>query len=72
MWRTILLGKLAVSILASVFVGGYCIQHARTENFDMVESLQWWAIGIFFLLLAVVQVGVVVLLNRKPKRSKAT
>ena len=65
MWRTILLGKLAISILASIVVGALCVSRPWRVDLTVVESAQWMGIGIFFLVLAVGQVAVVFLLTRK-------
>jgi protein-S-isoprenylcysteine O-methyltransferase Ste14 len=66
MWRAILLGKLAVSILASLVVGGVCaLRPWRTEDLTWSQSAQWVGIGSFFLLLGLLQIGVIFLLTRK-------
>lgn len=71
MWRTILLGKMAISILASIAVGVVCIMHSQNAEFTFGQAAKWIGIGTFFCLLAIVQVAVVFLLSRK-KQSKAS
>ena len=67
MWRTILLGKMAISILASIAVGVVCIMHGQDAEFTLSQSAKWIGIGTFFCLLAIVQVAVVYFLSRKKK-----
>ncbi|MEL7496102.1 MAG: hypothetical protein AAFN77_00725 [Planctomycetota bacterium] len=68
MWRTLLLGKLAISIIASLVVGYYCFSYGGDGTFTVSESMRWKGIGAFFSLLALAQIGVVFLLNRKQRR----
>jgi hypothetical protein len=66
MWRALLLGKLSVSILASLVVGGICIARPwRVEELTFRQSAQWIGIGSFFVLLGILQIAVVYLLTRK-------
>lgn len=66
MWRAILLGKLSVSILASLVVGGICISRPwRVAELTLSQSAQWIGVGSFFLLLGILQIVVVFLLTRK-------
>ena len=67
MWRSILLGKLTVSILASFIVGGFCIMQPRNVDLSVMESARWTGLGVFFLVLGVAQVVVVFLLFKKKK-----
>jgi hypothetical protein len=67
MWRTILLGKLSISILASLVVGGVCLTQPWRHEYTIFESSSWIAVGVFFLLLAVAQIAVTYLLTKKPK-----
>lgn len=65
MWRTILLGKMAISIIASIVVGVVCIQRAGKEDFTLTQTTQWMSIGVFFCVLAIAQVGVIYFLQKK-------
>ena len=65
MWRTVLLGKLGISILASLVAGGICVSVPWRRDLEMTESYQWFWIGVFFLVLAVCQVAVIFVLTRK-------
>ena len=67
MWRSILLGKLGISILASFVVGGICVTRPRRVELDFAESSRWTGLGIFFLILGVAQIAVIYLLTKKPK-----
>lgn len=67
MWRTILLGKLSISILASFIVGGVCISQPWREQYTIVESTSWIAVGVFFLVLAIAQIAVTFFLMKKRK-----
>ncbi len=66
MLRILLLGKLTVSILASFVVGGICVSRPSRVELPVAESTRWTALGIFFLALGVVQIGVIYYLLRKP------
>ena len=68
MWRTLLLGKLAVSITASLVVGGYCLYLSQDQQHDMQEMFRWVGIGSFFILLSGAQAGVIWMLFRKRNR----
>jgi len=57
MWRAILLGKLAISIVATLVVGGLCASRPWRVEMPILESARWIGIGAFFLLLAVLQVA---------------
>ena len=70
MWRSVLLGKLAISISATLIVGGLCASRPWRVEMPMLESAQWIGIGCFFILLAVLQVVVIFLLRRPDKGSK--
>ncbi|MFT5300372.1 MAG: hypothetical protein ACI87E_000254 [Mariniblastus sp.] len=65
MWRTLLLGKLTISILASLAVGGLCLAHPYQTELGFAAATRWTGLGVFFLLLSVAQVLAVVLLFRK-------
>lgn len=66
MWRTLLLGKLSISILASFVVGGICVTQPSRHAYGMTESARWIGVGIFFLTLGAAQVAVIIfLMNRK-------
>ena len=66
MWRALLLGKLSISILASLVVGGICFARPwRVEELTYGQSAQWIGIGSFFFLLGLLQIAVIFLLTRK-------
>ena len=66
MWQKVLLGKLAISIVASLAAGGICIyQPWSDQETTWAESAQWVGIGVFFLLLGTLQLGVIGLLLRR-------
>jgi len=65
MWRTILLGKLSISIFASLAVGGVCVTQPWRHEYTVFESTGWIAVGVFFLLLAVAQIAVTYMLTKK-------
>jgi len=67
MWRAILLGKLAVSILASFVVGGICASQPWRNDYTFIQSAKWIGLGAFFLILAIAQIVVVYLLLKKKK-----
>ncbi|QEG24369.1 hypothetical protein [Mariniblastus fucicola] len=67
MWRSLLLGKLAISIAVSLLVGGFCIWSLRKPDLATTEYSSWLGIGIFFLALAAVQVAMVAMMFRKKK-----
>ena len=67
MWRSLLLGKLAISIAVSLLVGGYGLWLIQRPNISSSEYYSWLAVGVFFLVLAVVQVGLGAMLFRKKK-----
>ena len=69
MWRAILLGKLGISISATLIVGGLCASRPWRVEMPMLESAQWIGIGAFFILLAVLQVAVIFFLKPPSKGS---
>ena len=68
MWRSVLLGKLAISISATLIVGGLCASRPWRVEMPMFESARWIGIGVFFILLAVLQVAVIYFLKPPAKR----
>jgi len=68
MWRTILLGKLAISIIATFVVGAACASHPWRVELTTVETMQWIGIGAFFILLGLLQIATIYLLMRTSKR----
>lgn len=68
MWRTILLGKLAISIIATFVVGAACASRPWRVELTMTETAQWIGIGVFFILLGLLQIATIYLLMRKSKR----
>lgn len=67
MWRSILLGKMSVSILASFIVGWICITHPSRHEFSIGESARWIGAGLFFLFLGFAQIVVIYLLMKRKK-----
>lgn len=67
MWRSLLLGKLAISIAVSLLIGGFCIWSLQKPNLDRSEYSSWLGVGVFFLALAFVQVAMVAMMFRKKK-----
>ena len=65
MWRTILLGKLSISILASLIVGGICVSQPWRNEYTLAQTSRWIGLGVFFLLLAAAQVAAIYYLNRR-------
>ncbi len=65
MFRNILLGKLGVSILASLAVGGFCVSQPWRQQYTLIESGSWIGVGLFFLVLAVAQVAAVYLMTKR-------
>ncbi|MFK7769386.1 MAG: hypothetical protein AB8B55_19340 [Mariniblastus sp.] len=65
MWRTILLGKLSISILASLIVGWICIGQPWQNEFGLLESSKWIALGVFFFLLGIGQIATIYFLMKK-------
>lgn len=67
MWRSLLLGKLTISIVVSLLVGGFCIWSLQKPELGTAEYSSWLGVGIFFLVLAVAQIVLVVMMFRKKK-----
>ncbi len=67
MWRSLLLGKLAISIAVSLLIGGYSIWNLQTPDLSRSEYYSWLSVGVFFLLLAVMQIVMIAFMFRKKK-----
>ena len=67
MWRSFLLGKLSISIVVSFLVGGYGIWCAQSPEIAASEFYSWLGLGIFFLLLGAVQLGLALMMFRRKK-----
>lgn len=67
MWRSLLLGKLAISIVVSLLVGGFCMWSLQKPEMGRGEFTSWLGVGIFFLVLGVVQLAMVAVMFRKKK-----
>lgn len=67
MFRSLLLGKLAISIAVSLLIGGYGIWQLRQGNFERSEFFSWLGLAVFFLSLAMVQAVMIVFMFRKKK-----
>jgi hypothetical protein len=67
MWRSLLLGKLAISIAASLLVGGYSFWLLKNPDISTAEYTSWMSVGIFFFLLAFVQAIMILMMFRKKK-----
>ncbi|MDG1872652.1 MAG: hypothetical protein P8J27_01980 [Mariniblastus sp.] len=70
MWRTILLGKLSLSILASLVVGVACVSQPWRHEYALLGKAQWIGVGSFFLVLALVQIGAIFVLFHKGQSRK--
>jgi phosphotransferase system glucose/maltose/N-acetylglucosamine-specific IIC component len=68
MWRSILLGKLLISIIASLIVCGICFRISRGAERTVAESGQWMLLSVFFLGLSVCFAIVIGLLFYRKKR----
>jgi heme/copper-type cytochrome/quinol oxidase subunit 2 len=67
MWRSLLLGKLAISIVVSLLIGGYSIWRLQQPDFPSEEYYSWLSVGVFFLVLAAVQLVMIAVMFRKKK-----
>lgn len=67
MWRSLLLGKLAISIVVSLLIGGFCIWSLQKPDLGRGEYFSWLGVGIFFSILAVAQIAMVAMMFRKKK-----
>ena len=67
MLRSLLLGKLTISILASFVVGGICITRPSRVELTVAESARWTGLGIFFLVLGVAQIALIYFLMKKQR-----
>lgn len=68
MWQSILLGKLSISILASLAVGGYCVSRPwYRDNLTISESASWIGAGAFLLLFAIAQLVMIYFMFRKKR-----
>ena len=68
MWRSIVLGKLVISIVASIVIGVICFGLSRDPGGGMVESGQWLLLSIFFFALAISFAAVIFLLFYRKKK----
>jgi len=70
MWRSIVLGKLIISIAASIIIGFICVHSARQADQTLAGSTQWWLLGFFFFGLAISFSIVIALLfvKKRPKK----
>ena len=67
MFRSLLLGKLAISVVLSLLMGGYGIYLSRGSDLTTTEYASWLGLGIFFLVLGAAQMVMVFLMLRKRK-----
>ena len=67
MWRSLLLGKLAISIAVSLAMGGFCIWSLQKPDLGRSEFSSWLGVGVFFLALGMVQIAMVAMMLRKKK-----
>jgi hypothetical protein len=65
MWRTLLTGKLTISILGSCLIGYLCLNHPGKHEITASETARWYALGVFFFVLAVAQVTAIFLLSKR-------
>ena len=67
MWRSIVLGKLIISIIASVIVGVICFSLSRGADKTVAQSGQWLLLSLFFFGLAICFSVVIFLLFYRKK-----
>lgn len=67
MFRSLLLGKLAISISVSLLIGGYGIWQLQQAQIEGSEYFSWLGVAVFFLALAIVQAVMIVFMFRKKK-----
>ena len=65
MWRTLLTGKLTISNLGSCFIGYLCLNQPAKHEIAASETARWYALGVFFFVLAVAQVTDILLLDKR-------
>jgi len=73
MWRSILLAKLAISIVLTLGLGGYSLYYATSSSGDAMttsEYISWLGVAAFFLLLGVIQIGMIAVMFRKRRFDK--
>ncbi len=68
MFRSIVLGKLAISIIASLIVSGICFRISRGAEKTVTEAGQWMLLSLFFFGLAVCFGATIFLLHWRKKR----
>ena len=67
MWRAILLGKLSISILASLIVGAVCISQPSRDETGVIDTWKWIGLGVFFFLLALGQIASIYFMTKRKK-----
>lgn len=67
LWRTIVLGKLALSIIGSVVVAVVCFRLASKNAETLTQSIQWYCLSGFFALLGLSFCGAIYLMFRKKR-----
>ena len=66
MWRAILLGKIALAIIVCIAGAVICFNVAGDEKLTLAQSIRWYALSLFFLLvMASFSVVVYLLFRRK-------
>jgi hypothetical protein len=67
MWRSLLLGKISISVAISSIIGAYGFWQLSTGKIPEEEYSSWLGVACFFSALAAVQLVLVVLMFRKKK-----
>ncbi len=73
MWRSILLGKLSISIVLSLALSGYSLYHVSGSSAATMTTSEysgWIGVGAFFFLLGFLQLGMLAVMFRKRRFDK--
>jgi hypothetical protein len=68
MFRSIVLGKLIISIVASLIVGGICFNISRGSEKTVAEAGRWMLLSLFFFGLAICLAATIFLLHWRKKK----
>ncbi len=66
MWRTVVIGKLVISIIAALIVAIFCFVYASRAE-DWAGLFRWGALGLFFAVLVIAFSGSLYLLHWRKK-----
>ena len=73
MWRSLLLGKLAISIVLTLALSGYSFYRVGGDSANSMttsEYASWLGVGCFFLVLGLIQIGMIAVMFRKRRFDK--